>query len=334
MRRAAACLAALALATGCGGGDDDEPERVLRPGTLTIGVVVASDRDREIDRAAHVAAAEVNDAGGIEGEVRLRLVSGADAASLAERGAAVLVLPCAPGAEAAAVTALRGRRVLTFATCANTEARDDGRLTTPWGVGPDLGARAALLGEVLRERDVDSARLAVDEGAGIVAAALADEEVQVEAEADAVVTDGAWDDALALGDSQVYGLERLDSSAGAAAAGDAGEGVAFATFGYPSPGTELDELYERIRLDYGARPDGSHALLGYNAVRVTVEAVELVNSTDPAAMAEAIPDLTVAGAVGTLVYDDEGARRPAAEAAVVELRDGRLELVERGRGGD
>jgi hypothetical protein len=329
------CLGCLALATGCAGGEDDEPERELHPETLTIGVVVRSDTELEIEQAARVAAAEVNDAGGIEGEVRLVLVAGTDPRTLAERGATVFVLPCAPVAEEAAVASLRGRRVLTLATCANTPVSSDERLTTPWGVGPDLGARAALLGEVLRERDVDRVRLDVTENAAIVGKALADEELELTpAEADAVVTDGDWGHAVSIRAAQVYGLEQLDSASAASRAGVGGEGVAFATFGYPSPGTELDELYERIRLDFGARPDGSHALLGYNAVRVAVEAVEDAGSVDPAALAEAIPGLTVAGAVGTLVYDEDGARRPAAESAVVELRDGRLELVERGRGGD
>ncbi len=322
---------ALLLAAGCG--SDDEPARTLSQGTLTVGIVVDSPRDREIERAARIAAAEVNDAGGIEGEVRIELVAGPVASVLAEGGARVLVLPCEPEAEARAVEAVRGRRLLTLATCASTAGPADDRQTSPWGVGPDLAARAALLAEVLRDRDVTQVELAVDQGAPIVQAALADAGVAVVPGSEALVTDAGWEGRRELGEG-AYGLAALDSAAGAARAGAANEDTAFATFGFPSPGTELDELYEKVRLQYGSRPDGSHAALGYNAVRVAVEAVERSDSTDPAALADAMPGLTVAGATGILRYDEEGRRRPSADAAVVELRDGRLELVRRGRGED
>jgi hypothetical protein len=325
-----AALAAVVVVAGCGG--DDEPARTLSPGTLTLGFVVQSPRDREVEQAGRIAAAEVNDAGGIEGEVRLELMSGPDAGTLAAAGAGVIVLPCDPDAEQSAVAAVRGRRVLTLATCASTAEPRDSRLTTPWGVGPDLAARTALLAEVLRDRDVDSVRVEVAEARAVVTAALEKHDVDVVAEpGDALMTDGGWPEVALLAEP-VYGFERLDSVAGAMRAGAAAPGgTAFVTFAYPSPGNEVDELYEKHRLEYGRRPDGSHVVLGYNAVRVAVEAVERWDTLDPAGLADAMPGLTVGGATGLLRYDEEGSRRPSAEAAVVEWRGGRFELVERGR---
>jgi ABC-type branched-subunit amino acid transport system substrate-binding protein len=105
----------------------------------------------------------------------------------------------------------------------------------------------------------------------------------------------------------------------------------FATFGFPVPGSELDELYEKYRLDHGARPDGSQVQLGYDAVRVLVEGVEKARSTDPAALSAALPGLEVSGAGGVLNYEENGSRVPRADAALVEVRAGRVELVKRGR---
>ncbi len=97
------------------------------------------------------------------------------------------------------------------------------------------------------------------------------------------------------------------------------------------PGSELDELYEKYRLDYGARPDGSEVQLGYNALRVIDKAVQQAKSTDPAAMSADLPGLSIGGAGGVLDYPEDGSRQPRADVAVVQVRDGRLELVSAGR---
>ena len=129
----------------------------------------------------------------------------------------------------------------------------------------------------------------------------------------------------------MYGLDRLDTAAAIAAVGADANGVTFATFGFPVPGSELDELYEKYRLDYGARPDGSEVQLGYDAVHVIDKAVQQAKSTDPKAMAADLPGLSIGGAGGVLDYPEDGSRQPRADVAVVQVRNGRLELVHRGR---
>jgi ABC-type branched-subunit amino acid transport system substrate-binding protein len=148
---------------------------------------------------------------------------------------------------------------------------------------------------------------------------------------DAVVTDAGWGQLDGVSLRALYGLDRLDSAAGLAAAGDLAKGVTFATFGYPVPGSELDELYEKYRLAYGARPDGSEVQLGYNALRVIDKAVQQAKTTDPKAMAADLPGLSIGGAGGVLDYPEDGSRQPRADVAVVQVRDGRLELVHGGR---
>jgi ABC-type branched-subunit amino acid transport system substrate-binding protein len=124
----------------------------------------------------------------------------------------------------------------------------------------------------------------------------------------------------------VYGLDALDTTAR-----NRSGGVTFATFGFPVPGTKLDEVYERYRLAYGSRPDGSEVQLGFNAIRVVDGAVDAARSTDPRAVAAALPGLSVGGAGGVLDYPDSGSRQPRADVAVVQVDGGRLDLVHGGR---
>ncbi|MGZ8694270.1 MAG: hypothetical protein ACXWYS_02395, partial [Gaiellaceae bacterium] len=103
--RAAALASALVVGlAACGG--SDEPNEELMPGTLTVGAVVASARDRVISRGARIDVGEVNSLGGIAGKVRLRYVTGPDAAGLVRDGAKVVLLPCEPADQARAEKAL------------------------------------------------------------------------------------------------------------------------------------------------------------------------------------------------------------------------------------
>jgi branched-chain amino acid transport system substrate-binding protein len=331
MKKLATVLLMVTVA-GCGG--SDSPKRTLAPGTLTVGAVVASLRDRPIADAARLGAGEVNDAGGIHGKLRLRVVAGPDARKLAREGASVFILPCEPGDEGRALGAVRGLRVLTFATCNDEPVVGAGAqtLTAPWGVGPDVDDRAAMLAAGLHDRDVTRIALVPGGAADVIRKAAAAWGIQVTLrQPEAIATDGDWAIVDRLRGRSVYGLDRLDTSRGIRAAGADAEGRSFATFGFPVPGSELDELYERYRLAYGARPDGSQAQLGYDAIRVLTEAVEKARSRDPVAVAGALPGLEVSGAGGVLNYPDDGSRRPRADAALVEVRNGRLDLVKRGR---
>jgi branched-chain amino acid transport system substrate-binding protein len=326
-------MAALAVGlAACGGGG--EAKAKLAPGTLSIGAVTVSKRDQSIADAARIAVGEVNDAGGIEGKVRLRLVVGPVAGKLARAGTRVLILPCDAGDEGRALGAVRGLRVLTFATCNDDPAAGAGKppLTAPWGVGPDIADRAAMVAAGLHDRQFQRVAIVPGGAAEFLRDAVEAWRIELVAQqAEAIVTDGDWASVDELRGFPVYGLDRLDSARGIRAAGHGAEGRVFATFGFPVPGSELDELYEKYRLDHGARPDGSQVQLGYDAVRVLVEAVEKARSIDPAALSAALPGLEVSGAGGILNYEENGSRVPRADAALVEVRGGRLELIERGR---
>jgi hypothetical protein len=322
------------LATACGG--SDEPERELQHGTFTIGSVIATDRDSIIARGAQIGVAEVNNAGGVGGRVKLKLTLGPSAEQLVAGGARALILPCEAGDEGQALGQVRRRHVLTFATCNNDPAAGVGTnlpLAAPWGVGPDVSGRAAMLAALLHERQFQRVAIVPGGAADFLKQAVEAWGIELVAQQpEGIVTDGDWRSVDELRGFHVYGLDRLDSAKGIQATGLHGsEGRIFATFGFPSPGSKLDEVYERYRLAHAARPDGSEVGLGFDAVRVLDAAMNEAVSKDPAAMAAAIPGLEVPGAGGVLNFEENGSRRPRADVALVEARSGRLELLKRGR---
>jgi branched-chain amino acid transport system substrate-binding protein len=320
-------------ATACGG--SHEPERELQQGTFTIGSVIATDRDSIIARGAEIGVAEVNNAGGVGGRVKLRLKQGPNAERLVDGGAQALILPCEARDEGEALGDVRRAPVLTFATCNNDPAAGQGNLplTAPWGVGPDVSDRAAMLAALLHERQFQRAAIVPGGAAEFLKDAVEAWGIQVVAQQpEGIVTDGDWKSVDELRGFPVYGLDRLDSAKGIRTTGLHGsEGRIFATFGYPSPGSKLDEVYERYRLAHGARPDGSEVGLGFDAVRVLSAAMDEASAADPVEMAAALPGLEVPGAGGVLNYEENGSRRPRADVALVEVRSGRLDLLKRGR---
>jgi hypothetical protein len=333
--RILAAVVLVALASACGGGSD-EPERELQHGTFTIGSVISTDRDAIIAKGARIGIAEVNNAGGVAGRVKLRLNLGPSAEQLVVGGARALILPCEAGDEGQALGQVRRRHVLTFATCNNDPAAGEGTnlpLAAPWGVGPDVSDRAAMLAALLHERQFQRVAVVPGGAADFLKDAVEAWGIQLVAQQpEGIVTDGDWRSVEELRGFPVYGLDRLDSAKGIRAAGPHGsEGRIFATFGYPSPGSKLDEVYERYRLAHGARPDGSEVGLGFDAVRVLSAAMDEAASTDLATMAAALPGLEVPGAGGVLNYEEDGSRQPRADVALVEVRSGRLELRKRGR---
>ena len=114
MRAASVLLLALVLA-GCAG--EDETERELEPGRVTIGVVAG---EREVADGVRIATNRVDNAGGIGGALTIDLVRGT-APELVARGIRLVVLPCRAGlAEAARVVRRAG--AVAVAPC------DDGAL--------------------------------------------------------------------------------------------------------------------------------------------------------------------------------------------------------------
>jgi hypothetical protein len=333
--RAVALGLLLSLVAGCGGGEN--PERELQRGTFMLGAVISTDRDALIAKGAQIGVAEVNNAGGVDGRVRLKLTLGPSARQLVAGGARAVILPCEASDEGEALGGVRGLRVLTFATCDNDPAAGQRTgtlpLTAPWGVGPDVADRAAMIAAALHERKFERVAIVPGGAADFLKDAVEAWGIEdVAKQPEAIVTDGGWASVDRLRGFPVYGLDRLDSAKAIKAVGrHAAEGRVFATFGYPSPGSKLDEVYERYRLTYGSRPDSSVVQLGFDAVRVLSAAMDEAVSKDPAAMAAALPGLEVPGAGGTLDYEENGSREPRADVALVEVRSGRLELVDRGR---
>jgi hypothetical protein len=314
--RAVLLAAVLALgAAACGGSPASPPKRKLRPGTLTVGAVVASPRDQVIARGARIGVGEVNNVGGIGGKVRLRLVTGPDAAVLVRGGAGVVLLPCAAGDQARAQAALAGRRVLQLATC------NDRPPGAAWPVGPSIADRADALFATLRGRGVKT--IALRSATPALRRAAVRWGIGVDPSAPTVVTGGGWSTVPPSGAG--YGLDELDTRVGRR------DGVTYATFGYPFPGTKLDEVYERYRLAYGSRPEGSEVQLGFNAIRVVDDAVDKAKSTDPRAVAAILPGLRVGGAGGVLDFPTGGSHQPRADVAVVQVDDRHLDLVHGGR---
>ena len=321
--RAIALVAALAFGlAACGG--SASPARKLAPGPFVLGGVVASARDRLIENGARIDAAEVNDAGGILGQVRLRVLAGPGAGSLVRRGARALLLPCAAADQARAETAVRHSPVVLLSTCGN---RPSGRA---WGVGANLADRAAMLAGWLHDHGVKQVTVLPGGAAAALRRAVGAWGIRVRNGARTVLADRDWAQVKTLG-RPVDGLDRLDTAAGRRTVGPAADGTVYATFGFPVPGSKLDEVYERYRLAFGRRPDGSAVQLGYDGVRVLTDAVEAARATGVQAITAALPGLQVGGAGGVLNYERTGTRQPRADAAVVEVQDGRLNLLDKGR---
>lgn len=312
--RAVLLAALLALGASACGASSSLPKRKLRPGTLIVGAVVVSSRDRVIARGARIGVGEVNNVGGVGGKLLLRLRTAPDAGALVRGGARVVLLPCAAGDQARAQAALAGRNVLALATC------NDRPRGAAWAVGPSLADRTDALFGTLRDRGVKTVSLVA--GTPALRRASARWGIGVAPSAP-VVTGGGWSTVPAVGPA--YGLDQLDRRQGRR------DGVTYATFGYPTPGTKLDEVYERYRLAYGSRPEGSEVQLGYNGIRVVDDAVDEAKSPDPRAIVAALPGLRVGGAGGVLDFPEGGSHQPRADVAVVQVDDGRLDLVRGGR---
>lgn len=349
MRRSrflAALAGAVAIAGGCAGAED---EAALETGTVTVayggaGPGAGSERDRILERSARIAAGEINSRGGIEGKVRIRLV---------REAAPVRLLPC----RWVALSRPERQSVLALATCnERPDLVEASGTIRPVGMGANL--EAAQLAEYTHAEGFRSAWLVTAPGSRLgfyLRRALRGRGVQIlgattrsagasaqvarirSARPHALVTEQG---PAALGrllrglrqagiEVPVLGTHRLDSQA-LLALGGAAEGVTFTTFGYPDPGSSLDEFQEKYRARTGSRPDGSYAALGYVAVKVLEAVIEEARSTDPARLASGFSGLETGSVLGPVHYGDRGDPSPRVEVAVVTVREGRFELVGRG----
>jgi ABC-type branched-subunit amino acid transport system substrate-binding protein len=294
MRRALVLLVVVAAAGCSGGGEDQE----LEPGsTARIGIVSGEPIVRE---GAEVAVAEINNAGGIGGAARIRLAYGSVRA-LTARGVRLLVLPCRARVLRAAQAA-NARGALAVAPC------DDGVIPTTLrrvftaGLSPSAqaaalesfvhgGAARVLLPETARGRRVEALLDFRSDGAGPVSPDAPEHVTPPE---------------------------------------DAPDGTIYATYGFPDPGSEADEFYERYRSLHGRRPDSILAALGADAIDVLSVAIEEAAGTQPARVAaELRKGVSVGGVLGTIEFPG-GTNRPRVDAAVVRVEGSRLRLVARG----
>ena len=290
MRAASVLLLALVLA-GCAG--EDETDRELEPGRVTIGVVAG---EREVADGVRIATNRVDNAGGIGGALTIDLVRGT-APELVARGIRLVVLPCRAGlAEAARVVRRAG--AVAVAPC-DDGALEPARRIHPTGLSPRGQADA-----LERYLDGEPVRL-------LPAATRRGERVS----------------ALLRLDSGGSTPVSPDALEGVQAPPDAPEGAVFATYGFPDPGNRLDEFSERFRSVYGRRPPSVVAALAADSLDVLARAVEEAQSTQPVHVEEAFREgFEVRGVLGDLVFPG-GTAKPKVEAAIVRLSGGRLRTV-------
>jgi ABC-type branched-subunit amino acid transport system substrate-binding protein len=318
---------------GCGG-DDESPE--LAAGELRLGAVPGpTAADAEVVNGVRAAVRELNNGGGIDDKVRLRLYVG-DAARLSGSGVRVLVLPCDPRLQAASAAIVR-RRAFALEPCNTGLWR---RAPAVWPVSVSPAGEARVLVDYAAEQGYRRLSV-VGEGriARAVQAAARREGLQLVAafEADAVAVALAAPFAQAAVarlrkrgvDAPVLGTHGFDDRAVNAQNATELDGVVFTTFGFPEPGSEMDELYERYRALTGRRPDGTVAALGYDAVHVLESAVHDAASTRPGALGAAMPGLEAQGATGEIDYPHHGGRDPEVSIALVRIDGARLVLVDR-----
>lgn len=297
VHRPAPLLAALLLA-GCGGGDEEE----IRPGPVTLGVVAApGDRDLVV-RGVQAAAAAQNAFGGIGGAAPIELAVG-PVDALLERNVRLVVLPCDQATAREAAETLQARGGTAVAPC------DDGAIPPlprvfPTGLSPS--AQADALADLVEE-PVGLAPPQTRRGR-LVARLLA-ERVRVGTSGPTAGTDA---------------LRTVLPPP------DAPEGALYVTYGFPEPGSELDEFYERYKAMFGHRPPSVVAALAADALDVLATAIEEAATPDPIAVASQIRDegIEVGGVLGTIEFDGSGTK-PRTPWVALRIESGRNSVVSR-----
>lgn len=110
-------------------------------------------------------------------------------------------------------------------------------------------------------------------------------------------------------------------------AGEAMEGVYFTTSGMPSPGSPIEDFYNKFEEATGKRPDCSMYIIGYDEIYVIKHALESAGSAEPGDVMEALR--TLKGFEGLLGSWDMGPDRRAKKSiAVVKVEDNEFQLQE------
>lgn len=346
--RHAVCLLAVLAVAGCSSTSTNTPSsRQVPPGTLVIGFPNdLSGREVELSNGAKIAARRINGLGGIDGSLKIRLLvrdtkgdpkrAGRLARRLIDKGARVLVLPCDLDSQRAVARAARGTTVLLLGTC-NYNPALVARTPFFWAVGMGANLEAAALADhahakgyervyVTPPRSVEGQRLAryFEAAAKQRSLVLA----PTPKRADAIVSVLPVRATLRLikrHSKPVLATDLVDSRR----IFGGSEGLTFTTFGYPDPGFATDEFYERYRSYYGLRPDGSFSALAYAAILLFERAVNRAESAAPFPVTHELRGLEMESPLGHLSYPDKGDRNPQVKVALVQVKDGKLQLLTR-----
>lgn len=324
-----------AVVTACGGPPPAETQARLDPATFTIGLAQLTRRDVELGRAAAIAVEEINARGGVAGAVRLQLVTPDEAGEpadvarrLVQRGVNAFVLACDLESAAAQAEVAQRTAVLAFQPCVDDPALS-ARYPNVWPVSLPANAEAAALADLALTRRYTSA--AVTGGlplAKYFAAAAPKRQIRVAKGGGADVTLYAGPASSLPPARPLLGTHVLDTETFAQT--PAAEGIAFTTFGFPTPDSAAADFYRAYSSKYGRDPSGSWVALGYDAIRVLAKAMEEAGASDPDAIAAQLgKGLSVRGGLGEITFPGSGEHLPETSVAVVEVRGGRRVLVEK-----
>ena len=111
--------------------------------------------------------------------------------------------------------------------------------------------------------------------------------------------------------------------------GNASDNVYFSTHALmdPNSGDEgVEEFITAYNIEYGHSPENAFAALGYDTMRLMVDAIGRAGSTDPKAIQKAIQDTKdLRGVTGNISYLD-GGHVPQKSVTIVEVKGGRFTL--------
>ena len=252
------------------------------------------------------------------GRCRLRLVTGPDAAALVRAVPARCCSPCEP--------AIRHvpRRRSRAGTCSCSQ-----RATPSAGDGVAVGPS---VDRPRRRAVLDAARapgkaVSVPRGRRRPAARGGAVGDRAWGRPGRPCTGGGWATVPAAG--MAYGLDELDTTVGGPA-GTGGRHVRHLRL--PGAGQQAGRDLREVpsRPWRAARRERGAARLQRAARDRQGRAAGEVDRSGARCRAD-LPGLSIGGAGGVLDYPEDGSRQPRADVAVVQVRDGRLELVSGGR---
>ncbi len=129
----------------------------------------------------------------------------------------------------------------------------------------------------------------------------------------------------------IFGGDTYDDSEFWAVVGpDLGNDIYFATHGWlgPEAGDRLPDFIERYKAKFGKEPATAFTLTGWDSIQIFAQAIEAAGSTDGAAVAKAMEEMTFDLLSGHLDWTTaaEG-HQPLKEVAIVQLQGGQASFL-------